>query len=392
MSYLQFLIDNHKRFDEMIMNTNHDPNSYNTDREKFIFLCKESVKMQNEGRINNIPEIEIPLIKSKFFTEAVNKVDTPYEVALYIIKKMSKERNVKFGEDNIREFTAMTPEGKVRKIINGRSRFFDDEYASPVEQLNIPFERQNGSLGRFLCLDRFINFGEIIYLTETNHKILNTNYLLFYVYHNGRVEELENVDRIYTDHSDSFLFAYPEPYFYSNTYGDELEQMKQNFYMSLEKLISDKMSFYNQPLNLPLNYEKKDNAESEIFKAYMKAFPMERPRDFDDFDSEDEYLDLLNFINNRVIKYVTEDEKIEMDDEELMTYFYILPDGSLIEKDHTDNTENYSKALLFVYPSPEYKKQLINYDLEDEERLREEYYESIKSKINDYLKQSEAPL
>ena len=107
------------------------------------------------------------------------------------------------------------------------------------------------------------------------------------------------------------------------------------------------------------------NLYEDIVKGYANTIPFLHP---DKYDMEnDKFLDLDLFLTKGEIKYYNLDDYYEMDEEDEKVFFYLLPNGALVEKDNLDVRDVYPKSFLFVYP-------------------KSVSYETIRVKMNEYVR------
>lgn len=398
MSFLQKLLDSPEIYDTEIRGFNVNPQNFYSSRDKFVFLAEKAASMYKNGELDNFPDFEYYLVQEPGFRKAANNCNSLYEMAVHIIKNFRDRKTVSFGQNQIKifekepidqtvyvndVFTVTTSKVSQNKdsldSLDSKNHgnhgnhelhnFESDEYNDQIQKnmnecnfsSNIPFKHPNNTnfkSDEYLILDLFLNTGEVKYVNEET----SDGYLLFYLYPNGNIEEVENI-LISTDHSKSFIFAFSRPDFYDNFESEYFDENVDQFYRYIHKLISD----------------SKNLSQVTPINDYLKVFPLKHI-------IEGEYLDIDLYINRGLIKYLTDEDYYDMEHDDMKGFFYLLPDGSFVSKSDGDygGYEELHNAYLFVYPLFGYEDNQLHYN---HENLRDQYYKSIKDRMDLFVSQ-----
>lgn len=330
MSYLQHIVDNFSTYNTMVLGDERAPKDFKNDKDRFIYLAKEALRLQTEGKINDIPENEVALIDSRFFVEAVYSCNGLYEIALYVIKKMKDRKKISFGQDQVKVFEKQQPETPEKRQRERSPRSYNLKY---------------------IDLERFLRTNEVLYIEESDDY---DGYSFFFVTKDGHVTEISNYNDT-EDHTGCYLVAYPT--------GPYSVRDMENY---IENLIRNSVVFSGQ------------NSANSKFNLYMKAFPMHTVNSEDD----DEFLDLNLFLTTGKVSYFNSDIYHKNDN---FNFFYMLHDCKLIDRDDLGLFGDYGGALIFAYPKPAFYTNEGEYN-------KDEYHRSIIKLLDDYVNSFESAL
>lgn len=344
MSFLQKLLEVKESYDTELISLGLDPKTFKTDRDKFIFLAKKGVEY------GIIPKNEVLLINEPSFAKAVHECNSLFDIALYVISKIRSEKKVKFGQNNVKEFMSNESSSKVNDNLT-------------LDQLNdlpwtnhIKMKTNDSERDQYLDLNLLFETGKVEYITSEN----KGSNILFEINTDSEISERSD-----ENHENTLLFAYPEPDFYKEKSRPDYNDKLNEYYSFIRYLLT----------------AKSKNPNNDTFMMYDKYLPLKHPSN-DGFD--DKYLDIDLFIRTGKVSYLTDEDYYDMDEDNQKTFFYLLPNGSILEKNQIGFGNK--EAYLFVYPTPEFYDNQENYDLSIYNDMVESYYDSIKNRINEYLK------
>lgn len=147
-------------------------------------------------------------------------------------------------------------------------------------------------------------------------------------------------------------------------------------------------SIYTQKLNNSHTNVSIHNLNNDVVKGYDSIIPFKTPnKDEIDYFLSGEFLDLELYMRTGKILYYDLDEYYDEDESDMKIFFYLLPDGTLIERDNLETEYDYGDAYLFVYPAPEFYKNQGNHDRFIIDEMVEKYYDQIHNKIDEYVRQ-----